>query len=115
MKRALTATSLLTLLLTLSVFSQEVDPRSGSHIRENSVYVGADGKYEVAPDTAVVSLTATAQEKYSDDAYRKLSKATERIREVLRSNGIDPNQRNWDLHAATSLRLQVIPAEDRSI
>ncbi len=56
----------------------------------NSIYVGADGKFDATPDTAVVQFNISAQEDTARDAYDRASKAAEQIRGILRSNGIEP-------------------------
>jgi uncharacterized protein len=56
----------------------------------NSVYVGADGKFEAAPDTAVIQFNLSAQEDTAQKAYEHASKDAEQVRQVLRANGIDP-------------------------
>jgi hypothetical protein len=56
----------------------------------NSVYVGADGKFETAPDTAVIEFNISVQEEKSPAAYQHASKDAEQVREVLRANGIEP-------------------------
>lgn len=56
----------------------------------NTVFVGADGKFESAPDTAQIQFNISAQENSAKDAYARASKNAEQIREILRSNGIDP-------------------------
>ena len=56
----------------------------------NSVYVGADGKFESAPDTAVIQFNISVQEDTSQAAYQHASKDTEQVREVLRANGVEP-------------------------
>ena len=56
----------------------------------NSVYVGADGKFDATTDTAVVQFSISAQENTSRDAYDRASKAAEQIRGILRSNGVEP-------------------------
>ena len=56
----------------------------------NSVFVGADGKFEANPDTALVQFNISAQENNSRAAYDRASKAAEQVRQILRSNGIDP-------------------------
>lgn len=56
----------------------------------NSVFVGADGKFETNPDTAVIQFSIAAQEDTSRAAYDHASKNAEQIREILKSNGIDP-------------------------
>ena len=56
----------------------------------NTVFVGADGKFEANPDTALVQFNISAQEESSRAAYDRTSKAAEQIRQILRSNGIEP-------------------------
>jgi uncharacterized protein len=56
----------------------------------NSVSAGADGKYEAAPDTAVIQFNIAAQEGTSQAAYDRASRATEQVRELMRKNSIDP-------------------------
>lgn len=56
----------------------------------NTVFVGADGKFETAPDTAVIQFNINAQADTAKAAYDQASKAAETTRQVLRSNGIDP-------------------------
>jgi uncharacterized protein YggE len=56
----------------------------------NTIYVGADGKYESAPDTALVQFNISAQEETAKAAYDRASQAAEQVREILRSNGIPP-------------------------
>jgi uncharacterized protein YggE len=55
----------------------------------NTIFAGADGKFESAPDTAVLRLNIAAQDDNSRAAYEKASTAAERVRQVLKSNGID--------------------------
>lgn len=57
---------------------------------QNTIYVGADGKFESAPDTAVVQFNISAQEETSKAASERAANAAEQIRQVLRRNGIDP-------------------------
>jgi hypothetical protein len=56
----------------------------------NTVFVGADGKFETAPDTALIQFNITAQADNSKAAYEQASKSAESTRQVLRANGIDP-------------------------
>lgn len=56
----------------------------------NSVYAGADGKFEAPPDTAVVQFNIAAQADTAKAAYDLASKQAEQTREIMRSNGIDP-------------------------
>jgi hypothetical protein len=56
----------------------------------NSVYVGADGKFESAPDTAVLQFNVSVQDDTAQAAYQHASKEVEDVRQVLRANGIEP-------------------------
>jgi uncharacterized protein YggE len=60
----------------------------------NSVYVGADGKFESAPDTALIRFTISVQEDTSQKAYDHASKDAEQVRQVLRANDIEPKAAN---------------------
>ena len=56
----------------------------------NTVFVGADGKFESAPDTALIQFNISAQADNAKDAYDQAAKQAEATRQVLRANGIDP-------------------------
>jgi len=56
----------------------------------NTVYAGADGKFEAPPDTAVVQFNISAQADTAKAAYDLASKQAEQTREIMRANGIDP-------------------------
>src|SRR5450755_2217102 len=56
----------------------------------NTVFVGADGKFETAPDTALIQFNISAQADNAKDAYDQAAKQAEAARQVLRANGIDP-------------------------
>ncbi|HUS18053.1 MAG TPA: hypothetical protein VMZ25_00210, partial [Terriglobales bacterium] len=73
----------LVLLLTfaLGAVGQE---RPTVTARENAVFVGADGKFEAAPDTAIIQFTIAAQETGSEAAYAKASGAAEKMRQAMR-------------------------------
>jgi uncharacterized protein len=58
--------------------------------QSNTVFVGADGKFEAAPDTAMIQFNISAQEDSAKAASDRASKAAEQIRQILRSNGVDP-------------------------
>jgi uncharacterized protein YggE len=79
--------SVIALLLPMTLFAQE---RPAFTAPANSIYAGADGKYEAAPDTAVIQFNISAQENTTQAAYERASKAAEQVRQVMRSNGIDP-------------------------
>jgi uncharacterized protein len=56
----------------------------------NTIFVGADGKFETAPDTALIQFNISAQADSAKDAYDQTAKQAEATRQVLRANGIDP-------------------------
>jgi uncharacterized protein YggE len=56
----------------------------------NTVWVGADGKFESEPDAALVQFNISAQEEKLQDANQRATQAAEQVRQLLRSNGIDP-------------------------
>jgi uncharacterized protein len=56
----------------------------------NTIFVGADGKFETAPDTALIQFNISVQADSSKDAYDQAAKQAEATRQVLRANGIDP-------------------------
>jgi uncharacterized protein YggE len=64
--------------------------RPNIQAQANTVLVGADGKFETNPDTALVQFNISAQEDNARAAYDRASKAAEQIRQILRSNSIDP-------------------------
>lgn len=77
----------LALLLTQPTFSQD---RPTVNAQPNTVFVGADGKFEANPDTALMQFNISAQEATSREAYDRASKEAEQVRQILRSSGIDP-------------------------
>jgi uncharacterized protein YggE len=80
-------------LLVVFVFGAAValgQDRPTITAQPNSVFVGADGKFEANPDTALVQFNISAQENNARAAYDRASKAAEQVRQILRTNGIDP-------------------------
>lgn len=59
-------------------------------VQPNTIFAGADGKFEATPDTAMLHLDISSQQDTSRAAYEKVAAAAEQVREVLRKNGIDP-------------------------
>lgn len=59
-------------------------------LQPNTVAVGADGKYEANPDTALVQFNISAEQSKPTAAYDQASKQAEQVRQILRTNGIDP-------------------------
>src|SRR5947209_793022 len=56
----------------------------------NTVFVGADGKFEAAPDTAVIQFNVATQDDTSQAAYQHASTEVDKVRQILRANGIEP-------------------------
>lgn len=77
------------LLLSIATALPAQD-RSSMIGQPNTVYVGADGKFESAPDTAQIQMNVSVQDNTSQAAYERASKEVEQVRQVLRANGIDP-------------------------
>jgi uncharacterized protein YggE len=83
------ATTLLAVLLSVGGLAVGQD-RPTITAQPNTVFVGAEGKFEATPDTALVQFNISAQEDNSRAAYDRASKAAEQVRQILRSNGIEP-------------------------
>lgn len=79
----------LTLALLVSPLATAQD-RPTITAQPNTVFVSADGKFEANPDTAVMQFNISAQEASARDAYDRASKSAEQVRQILRSNGIEP-------------------------
>ena len=88
---------LLLVVSALAGISAAQDPApTGIHL--NSIYAGADGKFEAAPDTAVLTLNISAQQDTAKAAETRAAAAADRVRQVLRSNGIDPKQAQFSMY-----------------
>jgi uncharacterized protein len=79
----------LAILLLMGGISMAQD-RPTITAQPNTVFVAADGKFEANPDTALVQFNISAQEDNSRAAYDRASKQAEQVRQILRSNGIEP-------------------------
>ena len=78
------------MLLFLSVVPIIAQNSPTVSAQPNTIFAGGDGKFESDPDTAVLSFNISAQESTSRAAYDHASKSVEQVRQILRSNGIDP-------------------------
>jgi len=76
----------LSVVLLGVAFAQDAAQR----VMVNTVSVGADGKFEADPDTAVIGMTIATQEASTQEAYDKASKAAEQVQQAMKANGIDP-------------------------
>lgn len=77
----------LSLMLVASVAVAQEHPAVTA--QTNTVYVGADGKFEATPDTALLQMNVSVQEQTAQAAYEETSKNVEQVRKVLRANGLD--------------------------
>lgn len=75
------------IILATAAFAQE---HPAVTAQPNTLYVGADGKYEAAPDTAVIQFNVSVQDDTSQKAFEGASKDMEKVRQVLRNNGLEP-------------------------
>ena len=80
--------SLFMVLALASIASAQVSP-TPTAIQLNSIYAGADGKFEAAPDTAVIRMDIASQQDTSRAAYDRAALAVDHVRQVLKSNSID--------------------------
>lgn len=80
-------TILFAVILVAAVAASAQNPTSG--IMPNTIYVGADGKFEAAPDTALITFGISAQEATSRAAYDRAAQSSQQIRDLLAKNGID--------------------------
>lgn len=81
---------LVTVLLLLVVAAPLVAQDRTANPMPNTIWVGADGKFDSDPDTALVQFNISAQEDKLQDASQKATQAAEQVRQLLRSNGLDP-------------------------
>lgn len=77
-------------LSAITAFGQQPTPTVQA--QANTVFVGADGKFEAAPDTAQLQFNISAQEDTAKAASDRAAKAADQIRQILRSNGVDPKE-----------------------
>ncbi len=86
--RLVVLASLLAMLLPATRLQAQDNTRSQPI--PNTIWVGADGKFETDPDTALLQFNISAQEEKLDAANERATKAAEQIRQLLRTNGLDP-------------------------
>ena len=75
------------LIFSIAALAQEHPAVSA---QPNTVYVGADGKFEAAPDTAQIQMNVSVQDDTPQAAYQRASKNVDQVRQVLRANSLDP-------------------------
>jgi uncharacterized protein YggE len=81
------AAFLIVVIATLAASAQQTP---GISAAPNTVFVGAEGRFEAAPDTAELQFNLAPQEATAKEAYDHASRAAEQIRQLLRGNGIEP-------------------------
>ena len=86
------AVPLVLLMVAIAVAIPAIAQERPSSPMPNTVWVGADGKFASDPDTALLQFGISAQEEKLQDASQKASQAAEQVRQLLRSNGLDPKQ-----------------------
>ncbi len=57
--------------------------------QQNTIFSGAEGKFEAEPDVAVLQFTIAAQDTTSEAAFARASKAAEHFRAALKQNGVE--------------------------
>jgi uncharacterized protein YggE len=72
------------LFIAATVFAQP------SPVTSDTIWAGGDGKFESAPDTALVQFSISVQQTELRAAYAKAQESAQRIRQTLHDNGIDP-------------------------
>ena len=78
---------LLALLLSASMLVAQAPTVNAA---PNTLFTGADGKFESAPDTALVQFNISAQADNAKAAYDQAAKQAEQVRQIMRDNAIDP-------------------------
>ena len=82
-------TLLLVFFSALTLVAQE---HPSPNPQANTIYVGADGKFEAPPDTAQIQFQISVQDNRSQTAFARASKEVETVRQVMRANGIEPKE-----------------------
>jgi len=77
------------LIVALAGFSSAQVASPPPAIQINTIYAGADGKFEAAPDTAVIRMDIASQQDTSRAAYDRAALAVDHVRQVLKSSGIE--------------------------
>src|SRR5215472_8357779 len=73
-----------TLFLSCTAVAQTV--ASGAPAQSNTIYSGADGKFEASPDTAVLRLDISAQQDTPKAAFDHAAATADRVRQALKDN-----------------------------
>lgn len=68
-------------------------------MQANTIQAGADGKFEANPDTAILQFNISAQQNTAQAAYAQAAKDTDQVRQVLRTNGIEPETAHFSSYS----------------
>src|SRR5438270_5219267 len=79
----------LLIILALAAVASAQVASTPAAIQLNTIYAGADGKFEAAPDTAVIRMDIASQQDTSRAAYDHTALGVEHVRQVIKTNGID--------------------------
>ena len=74
----------LLLLLAAAALAQQTP------VSADTLWAGGDGKFESAPDTALVQFSISVQQPELKAAYAKAQESAQNIRQTLQTNGINP-------------------------
>ena len=72
------------LLLAAAALAQQTP------VSADTLWAGGDGKFQSAPDTALVQFSISVQQPELKAAYAKAQDSAQNIRQTLQTNGIDP-------------------------
>lgn len=80
------------LLIFLSATCLAAQEHPAPTPQTNTIYVGADGKFDAAPDTAQLQFQISVQDDKSQAAFAHASKEVDTVRQVMRANGTEPKE-----------------------
>jgi uncharacterized protein YggE len=65
-------------------------PAQPAAVSADTLWAGGDGKFESAPDTALVQFSISVQQPELKAAYAKAQESAQNVRQTLQANGINP-------------------------
>src|SRR5581483_6124967 len=89
-ERTMTRSIVLLLAASLLPLALIAQTPAGAAIQPNTIQTSAEGKFEAAPDTALVQFYISAQENTASLAYERAQRQAQNLRGILRANGVDP-------------------------
>ncbi|HEY7403905.1 MAG TPA: SIMPL domain-containing protein [Candidatus Angelobacter sp.] len=85
-------------VVTIVLAAMSAAQTAPAALQLNTIYSGADGKFEAAPDTAVLTLNIGAQQDTAKAAEARAAAAADRVRQALRNNGVDPKLAQFSMY-----------------